>query len=319
MLTQALQRRSSLRRTRLLRILLWVTVAAILLVAMAAGYDTYASSRALAKYPAPGRFVEVGGRQMHYRCEGSGEPTLVLEAGFAGGALDWSPVIPLLAGSNRVCAFDRFGQDYSDPAPHPRQFSTAADELHAAVQAIGIQKPIVVGHSLGGALVQIYAAKYAVSGVVLVEGLTTADVDSVVQRLGSYQSLNFLGRVGLLRPIGSLFITRSYTDPIRTQMVALRSGSGALLALTDEGALAAASAGAELLAAEPLITAPMLLIGAENSDVPGLPSGRFADSLEALAGRKPGATLVRIAGAHHYVQAERPAEVAAAIEAWLKR
>jgi pimeloyl-ACP methyl ester carboxylesterase len=299
--------------------LLSVGGAVILLVAMAAGYDTYASRRAPEWYPASGGFVLVGGRQMHYLCQGSGEPTLVLEAGFGGGALDWSPVIPLLSATNRVCAFDRFGQDYGAPAPHPRRFSTAADELHTALETLGIQKPVVVGHSLGGALVQIYAARYDVSGVILVEGLTTADVDSVVKRLGSYQSLNFLARLGLLRPLGSLFTNHSYAASVRDQMVALRSGARALLALSDEGAIAEATAGADLRAAEPQVTAPMLLIGAEKSDVPGLPSGEFAASLEALAGRKPGSTFVRIAGAGHYVQADHPAEVAAAIESWLKR
>lgn len=80
-----------------------------------------------------------------------------------------------------------------------------------------------------------------------------------------------LGRLGLLGPLGSLLVNASYPEPHREQMKVLRSGAAALLALTAEGAAAAATAGDELRAAEPLITAPMLLIGAGESDVPGLP------------------------------------------------
>ncbi|MCX6023270.1 MAG: hypothetical protein NTZ05_16400, partial [Chloroflexi bacterium] len=92
--------------------------AAALAVAAAWGYDAYASRRAVQDYPPPGQFVQVGGSAMHVVCQGGGEPSLVLLAGFGGGALDWAPVLPALAERNRTCAFDRFGQDWSDPAPH---------------------------------------------------------------------------------------------------------------------------------------------------------------------------------------------------------
>lgn len=127
-----------------------------LAISTAWGYDAYASIRALIAYPPPGQFVQVGDAKMHYVCQGTGEPTLVLEAGYGGGSLDWSPVMPELAKQHRVCAFDRFGQEWSDPAPTPRTFGTAADELHSALTTLGIKLPIVIGQSLGGALVQIY-------------------------------------------------------------------------------------------------------------------------------------------------------------------
>ncbi|MCX7286410.1 MAG: alpha/beta fold hydrolase [Rhodobacterales bacterium] len=77
-------------------------------------------------------------------------------------------------------------------------FATAADELHTALETLDIRRPVVVGHSLGGALAQVYAARYDVAGVVLVDGLTSGVVDPVVQRLGGYQSLGPLARAGLM-------------------------------------------------------------------------------------------------------------------------
>jgi pimeloyl-ACP methyl ester carboxylesterase len=300
-------------------ILLKILAGAILLLTGGAWlYDRYASRQALIDFPPPGQFVTVNGARMHYLCQGAGEPTLVLEAGFDGGALDWTPILPALAEHHRVCAFDRLGQDYSDPAPHPRTFSTAADELHSALEILGIKKPVVIGHSLGGALVQVYASKYEVSGVILVEGLTSDVVEPVTQRLGSYQALDALGRLGLLRPLGMIGADFAYPEDIRQKMIALRSRSSALLNLTDEGAVAAGSAPAELRAAEVDLHRPLLVISAEQTDVPGLPAGAFVDAQKALADRVVNSQYVFIPEAkHHYIMADHSQFVIEAIEDWL--
>lgn len=310
------QRRLRLPATAWGRLVLGI-VLVIAMIATVAGYDRYAESRLAADHLAPGQFIAVGDARMHYRCEGSGEPTLVLAAGIGGGALDWSQVIPVLAENHRVCAFDRLGQDWSDPAPQPRAFSTAADELHAALSSLGIGEPVLVGHSLGGVLAQLYAARYPVAGVVLVDGLTADVAEPVVTRLGGYQSLDGLARLGLLRPLGGLFAHPAYPEAVRAEMTALRSGSAALLRMTAEGALAAQSVPTELRAAEERLTMPLLVIAAGASDVPGLPAGAFEGSASAFAHRHPQAQYVVIPGAPHYVQATHPVEVSAAIEDWL--
>lgn len=279
--------------------------------------DAYAMQTTRTAYPPPGQFVTIGSNKMHYICRGEGEPTLVMEAGFGGGALDWMPVMLPLSQHYHVCAFDRLGQDWSDAAPEPRTFANAADELHSALQALQIERPIVVGHSLGGAVVQIYASKYPVRGIVLVEGLTTDHADAVTARMGTYQSLTALGQLGLLRPLGGMLAAPAYEPELRAQMIAVRSNSDALYRLTREGAAAAASAANELRAAEQAFNAPLLAIGAEKSNVPELPVGAFAHALQALATRKPNATFVLIPNATHYVQAEYPQEVSAAMQKWI--
>src|SRR5512137_2135282 len=98
---------SQLSRRRLKRIGLALMIGQLLIVVSAAGYDAFALSRLPIDYPPPGGFVTVTGARLHYVCQGQGEPTLMLIAGFGGGALDWSPVMPGLAQQQRVCAFDR--------------------------------------------------------------------------------------------------------------------------------------------------------------------------------------------------------------------
>jgi pimeloyl-ACP methyl ester carboxylesterase len=290
----------------------------VLLVAVAWGYDTYTSARVTTLYPPPGQFVQVGDAKMHFACQGSGEPTLVLEAGLPGGVLDWTPVMPTLAAHHRVCAFDRLGQDWSDPAPYPRTFGTAADELHAALQQLGIARPVVVGHSVGGALVQIYAAKYDVAGVVLVDGVTSGVVDATAERLGSNTKWDGFARLGLMRPVMRVLVTNpAYPPTTRDVMTALRSRSSAWLNMSDEDALAQQSMAVELRAAERKLTMPLLIIAAGQSNVMGIGVGAFAQSAKALADRTPTATYVLVPGAKHDVHAEQPQVVSDAIETWL--
>ncbi len=307
------------RLNRLWRILGWLMGLTLIMTLGAKVHDTYASSRLLMDFPAPGDFVTVNDASMHYVCMGEGEPTLVLEAGIGGDVLDWSPIMPALSENHRVCAFDRFGQGWSDPASSPRTFSMAADELHAALEILEIKNPVLVGHSLGGALVQIYAAKYEAAGVILVEGLTADVADTVVQRLGSYQSLEPFVRLGLMYPLGQLMSYPAYPPEVRRQMVALRSVSKSLIAIGDEGAAAAETAGDELRAAETKLNSPLLIIAAEKSNVPGLPVGEFANAARALSERKPGSVYVLISDASHYIQADHPEEVVMAMEDWLKK
>jgi pimeloyl-ACP methyl ester carboxylesterase len=289
-----------------------------IVVAVAWGYDTYVSLRVTTLYPPPGQFLQIGNAKMHYICEGTGEPTLVLIAGIPGGALNWAPVQPALAAHHRVCAFDRLGQDWSDPAPHPRTFTTAVDELHSALQQIGIEHPVVVGHSFGGALVQVYAAKYDVAGVVLVDGMTTGMVDVIADLMDDNKKWDGLARFGLMRPVLNVLAKDPfYTPDISKKMVALRSRSGAWLSMSDEGAVAQQTMAADLRAAEQKLDMPMLIIAAGRSNVMNLGVGAFAKSAKELSERKPNSTYILVPDAKHYIQAEQPQVVIEAIETWL--
>lgn len=301
-------------------VLLLIAGAVGLAVSGAYAFDTQATRSAGFSYPPRGELLTVSGAQMHVICRGNADPsglTLVLQAGIGGGALDWLPLMAELDESARVCAFDRFGQDWSDPAPTPRTFATAADELKLALDHMEIEQPVLVGHSLGGAVVQIYAANYPVSGIVLIDGLTAAAAPDVVRRLGGYQSLDWLAPTGLLRPIAGLFADSAYSPMLRAEMRALRGQARILRQMTTEGALAATSGAAELAAASLPAETPLLVIAAAAN---GLPEEEvFRRGLKELAENHAGADYHEIAGASHYVIASHPAQLAEILDAWLTK
>lgn len=131
-----------------------------------------------------------GGRQMYLECRGEGGPTVVLEAGYRNNAEIWDAtelpdgatgdaVWPGVAAFTRVCAYDRPGTignvvSRSDPAPQPRTTADAVADLHALLTAAQVPGPyVLVGHSLGGLVVRLYASTYPdeVVGLVLVDAL----------------------------------------------------------------------------------------------------------------------------------------------------
>jgi pimeloyl-ACP methyl ester carboxylesterase len=136
--------------------------------------------------------VHIGGdRKMYMECRGKGSPTVVFVSGAGDRTETWSKtldpseqaVLPAIAETNRVCAYDRPGtylavgeEDFepsrNGPVPQPTTLQDAVADLHALLSASGERGPyVVVGHSMGGAISRLYTSEYPqdVSGLVLVD------------------------------------------------------------------------------------------------------------------------------------------------------
>ena len=120
----------------------------------------------------PGRLVDAGGFRLHLHCSGSGTPAVVMEAALGGSSISWSLVQPAVAQRTRACSYDRAGFGWSDAGPMPRTAGRVADELRALLDRAGVAPPFVlVGHSFGGLVMRIFAARHRaeVAGLVLVD------------------------------------------------------------------------------------------------------------------------------------------------------
>jgi pimeloyl-ACP methyl ester carboxylesterase len=121
-----------------------------------------------------GRLVDIGEHRLFLSCggaKGSG-PTVVMEAGGGGTSAEWTAVRDQLGPDVRVCAYDRAGLGQSDPGPAPRTMHQEVFELDALLQAANERPPfLMVGQSIGGLLVRLYAAAHPgdVVGLVLVD------------------------------------------------------------------------------------------------------------------------------------------------------
>jgi len=193
------------------RVLLGLVIALVALAATGASYQAGATAIDQRTYPARGQLVDVGGYRLHITCVGTGSPTVMLLHGNGGTSLDWYGVQPAIATTTRVCAYDRAGMGWSEPGPLPRTPQRIVGELHTLLANGNIPGPyILVGHSIGGKYVRLYASRYPqdVAGLVLVDA-RHEDADAAMtpamraddrSRVQTEQRITqVFGRLGLVR------------------------------------------------------------------------------------------------------------------------
>ena len=135
-------------------------------------YEIIGRWRDTRRFPERGHLVQAGSIRMNIDCRGQGSPTVILESGSGGPSVDWLMVQPEVAKFSRVCSYDRAGYGWSDSGPAPRSSLQIAHELKQLLQAAGEKGPyILVGHSMGGYDIRVYAGEYPgdVVGMVLVD------------------------------------------------------------------------------------------------------------------------------------------------------
>ncbi|MCI0509862.1 MULTISPECIES: alpha/beta hydrolase [Chromohalobacter] len=114
-----------------------------------------------ARLPPRGAFIDTSRGRLHYVEAGSGPP-LVLIHGLGGQLQHFTyALIEALRDDYRVIAFDRPGSGYSDATDNARaRLPCQAHVLHEAWRALGVERPLVVGHSMGGAVALTLALDY---------------------------------------------------------------------------------------------------------------------------------------------------------------
>ena len=145
-------------------------IVAVLLIGLAA--EKLAELRDRRLYPPPGRMVDTGNGRRHIFCEGRGAPTVVLITGNGIPSILVRPLQDRVARFSRVCAYDRAGLGWSEPAIRPLNIAGQTGELHKLLAAEGERGPFVMaGHSYGGFIARQYLKDnpHSVAGMVLVD------------------------------------------------------------------------------------------------------------------------------------------------------
>lgn len=303
---------------------LGLIVALILALVLAgASYEAISAMGDAKAYPPPGRLVDVGGYRLHIQCTGTGSPTVVLDSGLGDSSLHWSLVQAEIGQATQVCAYDRAGLGWSDPGPQPRTPSRIAGDLHTLLTNAGIAGPyVMVGHSVGGKNVRMFAIKYPdqVAGMVLVDATgesaaslpASATSQSLPQVTGSEWSLyGVLRRVGLVRLIGaSQSGTPAMSEQTRMEIALFATGQRGLDATAAEY-MGMAADNPELQAAPSLGDKPLIVLAADETmkTNPRWPEYQHRQAAMSTNGR-----LIVVEGSGHYIQMDHPDVVINAIQ-----
>ncbi|WP_349616547.1 alpha/beta fold hydrolase [Azotobacter salinestris] len=150
-------------------------VAALLALAL---YNYYRTRQAEREHPPSGQFITVDGVRLHYLDRGQGSPVVLLHGNVVT-AEDYvlSGVFERAAKAHRVLAFDRPGYGYSDrPLGSLWTPARQAELLHRALLQLGVERPVIVGHSWGTLVALKMALNHpdTVAGLVLLGGYYAA-------------------------------------------------------------------------------------------------------------------------------------------------
>jgi pimeloyl-ACP methyl ester carboxylesterase len=118
------------------------------------------------------KYVILDGKKMHYQAGGTGAATVVFENGHGDDLSEWNSVFSEVAKFAKVIRYDREGYGLSEYYTQPQTFKQIATRLHELLQKANIRPPyVLVGHSMGGALIRAFAFMYPneITGLVFVD------------------------------------------------------------------------------------------------------------------------------------------------------
>lgn len=171
-----------------LQVVVLIGLLALGALAALALFTAHTARRIDAAFPLLGRFVEVGGTRIHYLERGTG-PTILLIHGLGGSLRTFThSVLERLSGEFRVVVMERPGSGESVRAPRAcARVRSQAETVSAFIGELGLDRPLLVGHSLGGAVALAVALDHPeqVRGLALIAPLANVqeEVPAIFRRL----------------------------------------------------------------------------------------------------------------------------------------
>jgi pimeloyl-ACP methyl ester carboxylesterase len=156
------------------------------------------------------------GTRLAYEERGAGSPVVFIHGLTFSGAT-WGPLLDRLADRFRCVAVDLPGHGGS--AGLPRSMEEIARQVRGLVSGLGIERPVIVGHSLGGLMATFYAANAPVAGVVNVD--QPLDVAPFLRLLKQVEpALRGGGFAAAFEPIRQSIGIERLPEPLRSRTLA---------------------------------------------------------------------------------------------------
>jgi pimeloyl-ACP methyl ester carboxylesterase len=257
--------------------------------------------------------VETPSGVIAYRRFGAGPPLVLLHGGFSDGR-SWAPQLTGLADEYDVVAWDAPGCGGSTDPRTGITLSDYADAVAGLVDALGLGRVHLVGHSFGAGLaIAVYARQRDIVRSLVLSGayagwrgsLPPGEIEARLRRVLAEVDRPPVEWVdGYLSGFFSGAIPPETRDAVRAMMLEVRPAGAR--------SMATAFADADLRHVLPTIAVPTLLLyGADDARAP-------RDVAEALHAAIPGSRLVLIPGAGHDVNLEAPHEFEATVRSFLR-
>ena len=249
-----------------------------------------------------------GSVPLDYDCRGGGSPLLFIH-GLTFDRSTWEPIVERLADRFTCIAVDLPGHGGSDGPP--RALDEVAFAMHQLLGDLGVDPPVAVGHSMGGAVAGIYAARHPVHGLVLVDQAPYVRpfAEMLHQHETALRSENF---PVAFEPIRQSIGVELLPEPQRTSILADQQIDQALiLGYWDEAlTIAPDELQARINRDVKAISVPVLAVFGQTIDAP---------TREHLLAHLPSADIEEWAGRGHMVHLMEPNRFAARLAEFASR
>jgi pimeloyl-ACP methyl ester carboxylesterase len=250
--------------------------------------------------------IKVGGGTLHWESLGDGEPLVLLHK-LGGWSADWRDLAPDLARNRRVIAFDLPGHGASTmngPPPWMMTVPETAAMILSALDEMGVDRFDVAGNSLGGITGVLFAALWP-ERVKTLSLVSVSLIDRMSRAAIAQQDVD-RQKQGLKDGVLGVGVFATMVPAVTEEQIASRAAAGAWLRPSERGV-----GYVGVTDYLPRIKAPTLLVNADR--------GQYVRHIETGKRLIPNTTSVVIPGAGSFVHQEKPAEVAAAMNAFLAR
>jgi pimeloyl-ACP methyl ester carboxylesterase len=195
---------------RLRRLFLFACVIVLMLRCIGALYQWLSVRSEAGRYPAPGKYVDVGGRRLHIVCIGNrqpGDPAVIVESSGFGSSVSNRKAREEIAANAQVCSYDRVGTGWSDPGPPVITVGLLVADLERLLAGAAIPPPyLIVASSIGGLPAELYARRHPdqVAGLVMLDAANSDGANRLADevtgtRIALVCSAKWAARFGLLR------------------------------------------------------------------------------------------------------------------------
>ncbi|HCH95710.1 MAG TPA: alpha/beta hydrolase [Erythrobacter sp.] len=308
---------------------LWRILGALALVLLAAFFilrvpDTDPAEMQAKYGAAPSRMLAVGdGRQVHVRDEGPRDAPIVLLHGSNADLHTWQAWTDALSADYRVVRFDQRGHGLTGPAADADySIETFAGDIDAVVDALGVERFVLAGNSMGGAI----AMQYAIASPDRLDGLVLVDASGAPIERNADGNIAF--KLAAMPGVGSVMsqvlprslVERSLSQSVSNQKIVtgeavdryweLARYPGNRDATRARFSTPRSAFSAEQVAQTDVPT--LVMWGEEDKLIPYEAAGWYMDHL-------PDATLAAYPGIGHLPMEEAPERSAADLQQWLAR
>jgi pimeloyl-ACP methyl ester carboxylesterase len=272
--------------------------------------------------PKPVESFDVG--TLHFDKFGSGEPTLVLIPGLSEGAWAWYGTIARFSPQHAIYVVTLPGFDGRPPVKEKSLYAAFRRDFWMTLDRRKIEKPIIVGHSLGGTLAIALAEEHSerLSGVVAVDGLPVfpmfATLTAKQREAMAGQMANMFGSMTKDSQLAS---EKEFMSSIGTNKPELVEPCARLESRSDPKATAAwleETLTTDLRPKTKQCTVPLLEImpyePADNKGWFAQSQQQSLDFYKSLVSGAPKAQVVAIAPSRHFVMLDQPEQFYKAVD-----